>query len=371
MMKRTRFFFSALAAVGLLTVLTTTGCGKKPDETTHTAHTAQTGQSADSAKSSSATVKDKYTCPMHPEVVSDKAGSCPKCKMDLVKAGEAFKLHEEKYAMTLTTAPATVTASKPVLLKFAPQLAETKTALALQLAHEQLMHLIIVSADLSTFEHLHPVQQPDGSLTITTAFPHAGYYRVFADVLPKDAGHNQVFDFDVMAEGGTAKPDAPLTLSMESVIDGGYKAALSTSPAALASNTSTALTVSLSKGGKPITDLGKYMGSLAHLVIISEDGKLYLHTHPEDGSEHNGQGGQDKHDGQGGHSARAGRGAVQTAGMLLMDDDKITGDKKAAGATASAVKFETNFPKAGKYKVFVQINHGGKIHTFNFGVEVN
>ncbi len=25
-----------------------------------------------------------YTCPMHPEVTSDKAGKCPKCNMDLV-----------------------------------------------------------------------------------------------------------------------------------------------------------------------------------------------------------------------------------------------------------------------------------------------
>ena len=28
-------------------------------------------------------VKAVYTCPMHPEVTSDKPGSCPKCKMDL------------------------------------------------------------------------------------------------------------------------------------------------------------------------------------------------------------------------------------------------------------------------------------------------
>src|SRR5260221_14108701 len=27
----------------------------------------------------------KYTCPMHPEVISDKPGKCPKCGMDLVK----------------------------------------------------------------------------------------------------------------------------------------------------------------------------------------------------------------------------------------------------------------------------------------------
>ena len=29
--------------------------------------------------------KDVYTCPMHPEVTSDKPGKCPKCEMDLEK----------------------------------------------------------------------------------------------------------------------------------------------------------------------------------------------------------------------------------------------------------------------------------------------
>lgn len=28
--------------------------------------------------------KEVYTCPMHPEVSSDKLGKCPKCGMDLV-----------------------------------------------------------------------------------------------------------------------------------------------------------------------------------------------------------------------------------------------------------------------------------------------
>lgn len=29
-----------------------------------------------------------YTCPMHPEVISDKPGTCPECKMDLVEKGK-------------------------------------------------------------------------------------------------------------------------------------------------------------------------------------------------------------------------------------------------------------------------------------------
>jgi hypothetical protein len=35
-----------------------------------------------------ATQAATYTCPMHPEVISDKAGKCPKCGMELVKKAE-------------------------------------------------------------------------------------------------------------------------------------------------------------------------------------------------------------------------------------------------------------------------------------------
>jgi len=47
------------------------------------------GATSDSAKAVAAAPKDStaskavYTCPMHPEVISDKPGQCPKCGMDL------------------------------------------------------------------------------------------------------------------------------------------------------------------------------------------------------------------------------------------------------------------------------------------------
>jgi hypothetical protein len=38
---------------------------------------------------------EKYTCPMHPEVASDKKGRCPKCGMDLVPKSEASSMPAE------------------------------------------------------------------------------------------------------------------------------------------------------------------------------------------------------------------------------------------------------------------------------------
>lgn len=44
----------------------------------------------------------QYTCPMHPEVISDSPGKCPKCKMDLVVKSSALSscpMHPEVTSM--------------------------------------------------------------------------------------------------------------------------------------------------------------------------------------------------------------------------------------------------------------------------------
>jgi PBP1b-binding outer membrane lipoprotein LpoB len=67
-MKTRKIFLSII----LVSVFITTGC---------------MNQAAKNESSNSQTTTEKvvYTCPMHPEVQSDKPGSCPKCGMDLVK----------------------------------------------------------------------------------------------------------------------------------------------------------------------------------------------------------------------------------------------------------------------------------------------
>ena len=53
-------------------------------------HPAQAEKTGHSAHTTHKSVEPAtYTCPMHPEVTSDSPGSCPKCGMDLVPQGEA------------------------------------------------------------------------------------------------------------------------------------------------------------------------------------------------------------------------------------------------------------------------------------------
>ena len=46
---------------------------------------AQTSKPKTPVSKSDTTGKYVYTCPMHPEVITDKPGKCPKCGMTLVK----------------------------------------------------------------------------------------------------------------------------------------------------------------------------------------------------------------------------------------------------------------------------------------------
>ena len=62
-----------------------------------------------------------------------------------------------------------------------------------ELAHDKLMHVIIVGEDLSYFAHIHPTIRngngDDTKFSISHTFPESGKYKIWVDFKPK--GGNQ------------------------------------------------------------------------------------------------------------------------------------------------------------------------------------
>jgi nitrous oxide reductase accessory protein NosL len=61
-----------LLAISVVSVLLVSGCSSQGSKT-------EAGQTQATAE------KVNYTCPMHPEVITEYPGKCPKCGMELVK----------------------------------------------------------------------------------------------------------------------------------------------------------------------------------------------------------------------------------------------------------------------------------------------
>ncbi len=144
----------------------------------------------------------RFVCPMHDGIRSTAPGDCKLCGMPLVpiRTKLTSDLHDAKYAMRLVvgrlpsggaSAPTPrdltrPTAGQPTTLCFIPQYAATGEIVRdLLVVHKYLLHLIVTSDDLSYFDHVHPVQQPDGTFAIDYTFPHGGNFLLFADVTPR------------------------------------------------------------------------------------------------------------------------------------------------------------------------------------------
>lgn len=296
----------------------------------HAGHGASggAGAGADAAKG-------KYTCPMHPEVVSDSPGKCPKCKMALVSTAPQTPIE-----VSVTTTPAQPKAGEKTKLVFEMKSGGTRVS-SFDVVHEKKLHLLMVTPDLSWFAHEHPEPQPDGTFVLEFAFPSGGNYRLFSDFKATDR-NGIVLTTDVGVEG-PAKPTQPLVASdtkkPRSVE--GFDVRF-TSPLPVA-GVEKQMTFVVTKNKKPVTDLEPYLGAMGHLVVIGSDAKTFLHAHPEEHAE--------------GHAAKP---HVDPAGAPA----------HTHADTPGVVSFSTTFPKPGLYKAWAQFQVKGKPIIADFVFDV-
>jgi hypothetical protein len=240
----------------------------------------------------------------------------------------------------------------------------------LDTVHDKLIHLFVVSKDLSFFNHVHPEYQGNGTFTLKTTLPRAGDYKLYADYTPK-GGQQEVPQHEISVRGDNPLPTS-VSLTAASPQKGGwmttrvtahpedradikggpaYEVALMPMPGQLKSGKEAMLHFQVRDSkGQPLKDLQPYLGAMGHAFILSSDAKRYLHAHPmEAGMSHDMKGADqkahDKHKGHGEHGAQ----------------------NQGGG---SDVIFHTTFPTPGLYKAWGQFKHQGKIITASFVVNV-
>jgi hypothetical protein len=139
------------------------------------------------------------------------------------------------------------------------------------------MHAIVVSDDLTDFQHVHPVLSSDGHLSMELHLvePHAAYH-IYLDGLPHGLGRN-VFQFDLPAQAGAKTTTREVHTAGSSVSVGPYVVQID--PTSVPIGEIATISVRILKNGRPATDLHPYLGVISHGVLVGTQDLAYLHVH--------------------------------------------------------------------------------------------
>ncbi len=193
------------------------------------------------------------------------------------------------------------------------------------------LHFYAIRSDLTGFQHVHPVMAADGTWTAGLAALRPGCWRLFTTFTP-GAGPGRGTGFVLShpldatggasggAPGGAPGGDAavPLPAPAGSVGVDGYTVAL-TGPAPTAGSAHP-LTVRITRGGRPYRNLQPYLDSYAHLTAFHAGDQAFAHLHP-------------------------------------------TTPVVAGHGGGPDLAFHAQLPAAGDWRLFLQFEAGGSLHT--------
>lgn len=145
-------------------------------------------------------------------------------------------------------------------------------------AHTKKLHLLIVDPSLTDYHHIHPVAGRSAGEFVFDFTPKKNdSYRVWADVIPIATGSQEYVMADMRS---AAKDKATITkaTNMTSTVEGyTFTLALDSKPKA---GSAVMGNITVTKDGKPFTQLEPVMGAFAHVVGFTEDYNSVMHIHP-------------------------------------------------------------------------------------------
>jgi hypothetical protein len=262
---------------------------------------------------------DAFWCPMHPDLRSPGAGKCPVCSMDLV-AIPPPRLGD--YRLDVVLEPNAASGVRG--LRLVVRDPETGVPVdAFTHIHERLLHLFIVSRDLSFFAHEHPERTKDGFELRRELGP--GAYMLIADFMPS-AGTPQMVQRLIVTPGYAASPFAAGPELEPDTADKtveGLRVRLEADPIRAGRESVMRFSVTDAETGRPVTDLEPYLGAPGHMLIVNGDLTRAVHAHP-------------------------------TVAVTIGPD----------------IAFDVLLPAPGYYKAWLQVQRSGKVITVPFVIDV-
>lgn len=225
--------------------------------------------------------------------------------------------------------------------------------------HGKLMHMFLIREPaLDAFAHVHPERVDSSTFRLSLPPLPAGSYRVYADIL-HESGFTQTL---------TDTVDVPATTGPE-------RASRDSDDSWVVGQAGTGATVRLEDGSVMMWELAEpleageettlrfrvrdpagaearlepYMGMLSHAAVTREDGSVFVHLHP-----------------MGTVSVTAQARFVQSTG----ENGAAAAAHTAHTGSGGSISFPYEFPRTGRYRIWVQVKREGRVLTGAFDTVV-
>jgi P-type Cu+ transporter len=244
-------------------------------------------------------------------------------------------------------APPAIQPGVPVRLAYT--LADEQSGAPIQdvvISHEQPMHLIAVRRDLQQFQHVHPAPTGrPGEYAVDVTFAEPGTYILYDEFTR--ANGQEIVQRDELVVGVPSGPAqlaedrAPKTVSNDARV-----ALVGAETVRVGGQARLTFRLDNPQTGEGVRDLRPYLGAPAHVVIMSEDGATFAHTHGE-----------------------------AVGAPAAAHGDAHGGSSDAHGSSGQSygpeIEFHHAFAAPGLYKVWGQfLDHHGNVITADFVVRV-